>query len=231
MPARVITCTSWKECARIPAEHVEELEFSRHERVFTLIGTSRALSKHTATWRRQLPGNANPETRKQSAAARLCAVAAIAGASMRYVWRMELRTRAPGYEQTRGMFTVGEATNREFPAAGGQRPGRVKLGSSEGSGGPEGVETPQTFHMSLRTPSGSLVGARTRRTEVARFKTARAEIPGGGKGLYSNFKLTLNGQSRHLDGAGICTVHSFFCRRRGVACLEPASSMAIAQSQ
>ena len=81
------------------------------------------------------------------------------------------------------MFTVGEATNREFPAAGGQRPGRVKLGSSEGSGGPEGVETPQTFHMSLRTPSGSLVGARTRRTEVARFKTARAEIPGEGKGL------------------------------------------------
>ena len=159
------------------------MEFSRHERVFTLIGTSRALSKHTATRRRQLPGNANPETRKQSAAARLCAVAAIAGASMRYVWRMELRTRAPGYEQTRGMFTVGEATNREFPAAGGQRPGRVKLGSSEGSGGPEGVETPQTFHMSLRTPSGSLVGGRTRRTEVARFKTARAEIPGGGKGL------------------------------------------------
>ena len=49
---------------------------------------------------------------------------------------MELRTRAPGYEQTRGMFTVGEATHREFPAAGGQRPGRVKLGSSEGSGGP-----------------------------------------------------------------------------------------------
>ena len=189
MPARVITCTSRKECARIPAEHVEELEFSRHERVFTLIGTSRALSKHTATRRRQLPGNANPETRKQSAAARLCAVAAIAGASMRYVWRMELRTRAPGYEQTRGMFTVGEATNREFPAAGGQRPGRVKLGSSEGSGGPEGVETPQTFHMSLRTPSGSLVGGRTRRTEVARFKTARAEIPGGGKGLRGAFTL------------------------------------------
>ena len=102
---------------------------------------------------------------------------------MRYVWRMELRTRAPGYEQTRGMFTVGEATNREFPAAGGQRPGRVKLGSSEGSGGPEGVETPQTFHMSLRTPSGSLVGARTRRTEVARLNAARAEIPGEGKGL------------------------------------------------
>ena len=81
------------------------------------------------------------------------------------------------------MFTVGEATNREFPAAGGQRPGRVKLGSSEGSGGPEGVETPQTFHMSLRTPSGSLVGARTRRTEVARLNAARAEIPVEGKGL------------------------------------------------
>ena len=84
------------------------------------------------------------------------------------------------------MERLEELINREFPAAGGQRPGRVKLGSSEGSGGPEGVETPQTFHMSLRTPSGSLVGDRTRRTEVARFKTARAEIPGGGKGLKSN---------------------------------------------
>ena len=67
----------------------------------------------------------------------------------------------------------------------------MKLGSSEGSGGPEGVETPQTFHMSLRTPSGSLVGGRTRRTEVARLNAARAEIPGEGKGL-TGYQSSMN---------------------------------------